>query len=144
MTFYKIIQNNKVVNAGFVFLKWNESDKRFYICGENEAQFVKGYVNETAYHDNWLKPAPQGTKYETAKITVITKKEYDSIIKVIDGGSSIDVLPPDIEPDIEPEPSPDLPISVNKMREIILEQEQRISLLTDCILELSETIYGEE
>ena len=43
MTYYKIVQDGNVVDAGFVFLKWNEKHHCMLSCEVNEAQFIQSF-----------------------------------------------------------------------------------------------------
>lgn len=144
MTYYKIIQDNQVIDAGFVFLKWNERRHRLNLCDEGEAQFVQSYNQTKTYRDQWLKPIPEcNVKYEMAQVVVINKSEYDEIRNLLDGDEQIPVLPdiPEEEKIVEPEkPVEETPLSIADMRRLIQQQQKQLSILTERLAIVSETI----
>ena len=84
--------------------------------------------------------------YETAKIVVIDETEYDEIRALLDDGEEVpvDPAPPEPEPvgpddPVEPD---ERPMTVAEMREKITEQQGSIDMLIECVLEMSEIIYG--
>lgn len=82
MTFFKIVQNNETVDAGFVFLNWNKKHNRLLICNVNQGQYVQSSRDLSVYRCSWLKPAPaEAPEAKTAEIIVITQEEYESIIE---------------------------------------------------------------
>ena len=146
MVFYKIIRDESVIDAGFVFLKWNEKRHRMYICDVDEGQFVQSFKGDTIYTAEWLKPAPaEAGTYETVQVVVIDAAEYDELKAYLEDGEDVPVIPVPPEPEPEPEPEPDdepeHQMTVAEMRQHIVEQDEQIALLTECILEMSEVIY---
>lgn len=147
MTYYKIMQNGAVIDAGYTFLKWVEKHHCLMICEPAQAEYVQSYDRTTIYHDSWLRPVPTGAPAcEAAKVVVIGETEYDEIRALLDDGEEVPVDPVEPEPEpIEPddpvEPD-DRPMTVAEMREKIAEQQESISMLIDCILEMSEVVYG--
>lgn len=146
MIYYKIIQENKVVSAGFVFLKWNEVRRKMNICNENEAQFVQAFDQSHIYRDEWLKPVPLtcSATYEMAQVIVIDKSEFEDIQALLDGDETIPVLQP-VEPAeeelIEPEkPVEETPLSISDMRRIIQQQQDQIMQLSEKLTEVSDAI----
>lgn len=134
MTYYKIIQNNQVIDAGFVFLKWNERRQSYYIANIDEAQFAQSFDQTRVYRDGWLKPAPNATGFEDAEIVVIDKTEYEEIRALLDDGEKIELPEPEevtetiIEkPDVKP--ISEQPMSISEMRQKILEQQEQIAIL---------------
>ncbi len=147
MTYYKIAQNGAVVDAGYIFLRWVEKHRCLMTCDPTIAEFVQAYDRTRVYHDHWLRPVPAGAPaYESATVTVIGETEYDEIRALLDDGEEIPVTPaepdpPPVEPDEPVEPD-DRPMTVAEMREKITEQQASIDMLIDCILEMSEVVYG--
>lgn len=144
MTYYKIIQNNQIVDAGFVFLKWNERRHRFNLCDENEAQFVQAYDQSKVFRDEWLKPIYEAdVKFESAQVVIIDKNEYDEIRFSLDGDEILPVLP-DVQEEqvvIEHEkPAEETPMSISDMRRIIQEQQEQIQTLSQKLTEVSNAI----
>ena len=134
MTYFKVIQGSQVVDAGFVFLKWNEARHKMNISDENEAQFVQSYNQELVYRDNWLKPFPEKcvAKFEKAQVVIIDQNEFEEIRALLDGDEIIPVLsdaPEEVV--IEPaKPTEETPLSISDMRRIILEQQEQINKLS--------------
>ena len=147
MTYYKIIQDDTITDAGFCFLKENKKGTLLY-CEIDDAQLMQSYDGNKLYHCEWLKNVPTFTDYETCEAVVIDEAEYNDIVAYLDDGEEVPVTPDEpepVEPD-EPEDEEDTeekPMTLAEMREKITEQEETIAMLTDCILEMSEIIYGE-
>ncbi len=147
MHFYKIIKDDAVIDVGFVFLNWSEKHGCMIACDVSEAQFAQSSDELKAYHDNWLKPVPETyTDYEAAQVVIIEEDEYEELRARLINGETIS--PDDIEPEIiEPEPEEvtpddeDKPLTIAEMRQIITEQQNKIKLLSDCLLEMSEIVY---
>ena len=149
MTFYKIVRDGTVIDAGFIFLKWSERSHRLVVCDVNEAQFVQSFDQEHVYHTDWLKLAPtEAGDYETVEVVAVDATEYDEIRALLDDGETIpnEQAPFTEEPEeqsSEPEqPEPERPLTVQEMRQLIADQQERIALLEDCVLEMSEALYG--
>lgn len=144
MTYYKIIQDNHIVDAGFVFLKWNERRHRLNLCDENEAQFVQAHDESCVYRDEWLKPIFEASiEFTPAQIVVINKTEYDDIRALLDGDEILPVQPEIQEEEVvsEPEkPAEETQLSISDMRRLIQVQQEQIALLTEKLTEVSNAI----
>ena len=137
MTYFKVIQGSQVVDAGFVFLKWNEARHKMNISDENEAQFVQSYNQELVYRDDWLKPFPEkcAAKFEKAQVVIIDQNEFEEIRALLDGDEIIPVLS-DAPEEVVIEPAKlteETPLSISDMRRIILEQQEQINQLSECL-----------
>ena len=144
MTFFKIVQNNQVTDAGFVFLQWNEVHHEFNICDVDHGQFVQNYKQTKIYSASWLKPAPQEAgSYERAEVVVITEQEYFDLIAQLDEGEEI-IEPEEPMPDVHPAPEPEeeIPMTLAEMRETIKSQAEQITFLENCLMEMSEFVYS--
>ncbi len=148
MSYYKVIRDGMVTDAGEMFLRWQEKHKIMLACKPEEAQFIQG-SNGTILRVAWLNPAPEeaGT-YETVEAALIDRQEYLDLRAVLDDGETVpEPEPVQPEPTPEPEPGPDVPegekpMTVQQMREKITEQDATIQMLTECLLEMSEVVYG--
>lgn len=144
MTYYKVIQDDRIVDAGFVFLKLNERRRRLNLCDEDEAQFVQAHDQSKVYRDEWLKPIPETyTSFEAAQVVVIDKNEYDEIRALLDGDEVVPVLPEIVEEEIveEPEkPAEEAQMSIADMRRLIQEQQEQLAQLTEKLTEVTNTI----
>lgn len=148
--YYKIIRDGQVVDAGYMWLRWQRKNRIMLHCEPSEAQFVMAHDGNTIYRVQWLNPAPaEAGTYEVVEAAIIDRQEYLDLRAVLDDGETVPVPEPVI-PEPEQEPEPDLeepevkrPMTVQEMRERIKSQDEQIMLLTECILEMSEIIYGE-
>ena len=135
MTFCKMLKNDKVVNIGCVFLKWNIKRHRMNVCSVDEGQFVQSYDEKTIYKDSWLKPAPEEAKnFEEAKIVVIDQIEFDDLKELLNEGEEVLVEKPEPLPSpqvLTEEPVEEKPMSIAEMRQIIAEQQKQIDLLLE-------------
>lgn len=141
MIYYKIIQNEHVIDAGFTFLKWNERRKRLNLCNEDQAQFVQSYDQKRIFKDTWLKPCPENNiHFENAQVFIITQAEFDDIRALLDGDEEIPVQPESVVETVvesEPEkPAEEAPISIAEMRVLIKEQQEQISQLAATLAEI--------
>ena len=146
MACFKVIQNNQIVDAGNIFLRWSTKWQQFFACELEEAQFAQSIKN-VIYRDAWLRPCFEETNLATeAKIVCIDESEYQEIYELLVDEQIIDIPEEEypIIPDPEPEVEPQKQKTVSEMREQIQAQQDQISMLTDCILELSEILYGGE
>lgn len=151
MAYFKIIQNDNVIDVGYVFLKWNKKYSQPYACDVQDAELVMSEVHYKVYHPEWLKKPPEeATGYEEAIVTVINETEYrDLLDQLFTSEEPVPIpKPEDVTPEEEEDydrdkPEEERPVSVPEMRRIIADQQAQIEMLTDCILEMSEVIYNE-
>jgi len=149
MSYYKVIRDGMVTDAGEMFLRWQEKNRIMLACKPEEAQFIQG-SDGTILRVDWLNPVPEALKdrFETVEAALIDRQEYLDLRAVLDDGETVpEPEPVQPEPTPEPEPGPDVPegekpMTVQEMREKIAEQGATIQMLTDCLLEMSEVVYG--
>lgn len=155
MNYYKVISNGIVIDANFVFLKWQKKNKVMLGCDISEANFIQSSDQSKVWRVAWLNPVDgEAGTYETVEAVEITQDEYLSIRAALDEGTEV------VEPDpVEPEPDdtgneeePTEPeetvMSVAEMRRKIVdletalqEQTERNDFLEGCLLEMSEIVY---
>lgn len=162
MNYYKIIENGTVIDANFVFLKWQKKNNILIGCDASEANFIQSTDQEKVWKVDWLVPAEAGAgDYPSITAVEITKEEYDELRAQLDEGLNPAV--PDEEPEVpsEPEDTEDEApaesvMSVEEMRRKITmletaleeqkiingEQMERNDFLEGCLLEMSEVVYG--
>ena len=142
MNFFEVVDNGQIIDAGFVYLYWDERQKRLYGCDVKKAEYLQSYNGQKIYHANWMKPLKSGSPAcEEVHVIEIPYEKYDEIVATLDNGET----PEEEEPaPYKPVPSKDetKPMSISEMRETIEEQRQQIDMLTECILEMSEIVYG--
>ena len=147
MTYFKIIQNNQVIDAGFVFLKWNIPHHKLHTCDINEGQFVQNYKQNKVYSAVWLKPAPpEADTFELAEVIIVSRQEYYDIIAQLDEGEEI-VEPEEPVPVAPAEPEQEeaeeeAPMTIAEMRQVIKLQTEQITFLENCLMEMSEIVYS--
>lgn len=135
MTYFKIVKNNKVIDVGCVFLKWNNEKKKMYICDVDDAQFVQTYDESKIYKASWLNPAPkEAGSFKSAKVVVIDETEFNDLNELLGEG---EVVSEQVEEEQRQEPQKhdeipeEKPMTIAEMREKIIEQQKQIeSLLT--------------
>jgi len=149
MSFYKVVRDGNVIDAGEIWLKWQAKNRIMVSCPPDEAQFIMSHDGNTVWRVQWLNPAPlEAGTYETVEAAIIGKQEYLDLRAVLDDGEVVPVPEPIVpEPEPEPEPDPEQPeeekpLTVQQMREKLVEQDATIQMLTDCILEMSEVVYS--
>ena len=106
MNYFKIIEDGRVVDAGEIFLRWQEKNHILISCPLEEAQLVQSHDGETIYRVPWLNPLPEDAgSYESAEAAVIDRQEYLDLLAVLeDGEQPVEPEPPKQEPEPEPEP----------------------------------------
>lgn len=148
MTYFKVIRDGSAVDAGWMFLRWNARHQCLMVCEPRDAHYVQNYTETAIYRPGWLNPLPDGAPtYPTVEAAIINETEYEELIESLDGGEPVPEPPepqpePEPEPEPEPQPEPEPRMTIQEMREKIAEQEETISMLTECLLEMSEIVYG--
>lgn len=149
MKYYKVIRDSCVIDAGEIFLRWQEKNRILVSCEPENAQFVQSYDGSTVWRVQWLNPAPAAAgTFETVEAALIDEQEFLDLRAVLDDGETVPVPDPFVpEPEPEPDPDPEQDVSdqhmtVQQMRDKIAEQGATIQMLTDCILEMSEVVYS--
>lgn len=149
MTYYKMIRDNIIIGAGFIFLKWNEKHRCLFACSVDDAQLIQTHDQTAVYHADWLKPVPTAAgEYETVQAAVIDAVEFDEIIALLTDGETIENNTDEAENIVE-QPDSEIqndetekPMTVAEMRQSIADQQDQINMLTECILEMSGIVYG--
>ncbi|MBQ7545334.1 MAG: hypothetical protein IJT41_00010 [Clostridia bacterium] len=120
--YYKLLQNGQVVRVveRQSFLRWQEKHGMLVPCDEAYASGILG-TDGVAYHVDGLTEIPLAG-IET--VQEIDRAEYIALA---------DALGVEIEPKIE-----DVPI----LRAQLQAQSERNDFIEDCLLEMSEAVYG--
>lgn len=146
MAYYKIIKDGIVIDAldDGVFVRRNPRGM-IVSCGPDRAIGVVSSDSSLIYHIDGA--APLGD-YPDVIVADITAEEYAELKAQLDLGEDIPAEP-DVPEDstedtgtTEPEPEAENVMTPAQMRQRIMEQEQQITMLTDCLLEMSEVVYG--
>lgn len=132
--YYVIIAGGKIVDASenLYYVKWQERNRIFIDCDEQSADAVITSNGECAY----LLPGKQIDGYTVCEIREVSEEEYRRIREELDEEGEAPV------PD-DPEPAPDEPKTrIQILEEQLAQQTETIAFLTDCLLEMSEAVYG--
>lgn len=134
--YYKIISEGKIVDAcdGLNYVRWQEKNRIFLSC---EAEDAEGIVTSNGA-DIYLLPdveAVEGFAYATA--TEITEEEYTALRDELDAGGTV------IEPDEDPDGDSPGKTRLRLLEEQVAELAEANAMLTECLLEMSEVVYGE-
>jgi hypothetical protein len=156
MNYYKVVANGNVIDANFIFLKWQEKHGIIIGCDAAEAQFIQSSDQAKVWRTPWLHPAPEAAgTYETVEAIEITEEEYSAIREQLDDGQTVTEPEPEEPQPTEPDEGDDTGggsgetvMSTAEMRRIITEQAntlqeqaERLEFLEGCLLEMSEVVY---
>jgi len=140
---YKVVLNGVVIDVAASPLqvcKYVERSHMVLRCNEDEDP--SGYISERTgqYYqvDGWTE-FPSGTE-SGGQVTLIEidTDTYDALIDELNAGEEI-IDPDDIEPD-----EPDTPgkTRMQLLEEQVASLQESNDMLTECILEMSELVYG--
>jgi len=146
MLYVKIIGSNGQIisaeeHAEPVFVCYQNRNGIIVRCSAGQAQGILSIDGTQIYFLRGHKQMPGD--YLVAE--EISQADYEQLLTELE-------IPDEPEPDSEPEPGPDLEpvMSIEVMRRKIIELEEnnaekdeRIEFLEDCLLEMSEVVYGE-
>ncbi len=155
MNYYKVISDGVVIDANFVFLKWQQKNGILLGCDISEANFIQSSDQNVVWRVDWLNPIDEAAgAYETVEAVEITYDEYLALRASLDEGLEV-VEPAPVEPepygteDEEETAEPEEVMSVTEMRRKIVELKTALQGLNDrndflegCLLEMSEIVYA--
>ena len=156
MNYYKVVANGNVIDANFIFLKWQVKHGILIGCDAAEAQFIQSSDQAKVWRTPWLHPAPEAAgTYETVEAIEITEEEYSAIREQLDDGQTVTEPEPEEPQPTEPDEGDDTGggsgetvMSTAEMRRIITEQANTLQeqaewleFLEGCLLEMSEVVY---
>ena len=152
MKYYKVISNGVVIDANYIWLKWQTKHRILLGCEAHEANYIQSSDQEKVWRVQWLNPVPaDAPTFETVEAVEITEEEYLEIRKQLDDG--FEVVPEEIPEEEIPEDTPiEVPsvevMTPEEMRRKIVhleaalaEQAKTNDILTECLLEMSAVIY---
>ena len=137
MTFFKVIKNDTVIDAGCAFLKWNDKKNRYFVCAVEEAEFALSYKEQNIYRDDWMKVASnKATGFVNAKVEIIEEQEYEDLLDLLSENEVIVIEKPVVNVPKTHEVVPEeKPLSLNELRELVKEQQKQIEYLTNKVKE---------
>lgn len=144
MSYFKVVRDGVVIDAGEIFLRWQEKNRVLVSCTPEKAQFIRSHDGKSIWRVAWLNPAPaEAGSYETVEAALIERQEFLDLRAVLDEGETVPEPEPIVpEPEPEPEPDPEQPeaerpMTVAQMREKILRLEEEL-LAAKILLGVSE------
>lgn len=156
MIFYKILADGKVLDVNDVFLRWQPKHGVMLVCDPAKAEFICPRDCSGYYHPSWLNKPPEGAVYDgEIDAEEITEAEYRALLEQLEAGGTV----------VNPEPDPggtggeDTGIGDNEtsdsggqqkptvadMKQLVdtcADLRKQVQMLTDCVLEMSEEVYG--
>lgn len=144
MSYFKVVRDGVVIDAGEIFLRWQEKNRVLVSCQPEKAQFIRSYDGKSIWRVAWLNPPPaEAGSYETVEAALIERQEFLDLRAVLDEGETVPEPEPIVpEPEPEPEPDPEQPeteqpMTVAQMRAKILQLEEEL-LAAKILLGVSE------
>ncbi len=146
MSWYKIVVNGTIIAVGTVsdLRRVQEKHHVLVISDENNAQYIQS--EETLYRDTWFAPVTSRLyAYTEAQIYSITEEEYTDLKEEIDEGNEPEQ--PDEPEEEEEQPEEEAAEPATRTRLQVLEEQvaamqEENAMLTECLLEMSELVYG--
>ena len=135
--YYKIVSGGVIVDAcdGLSYVRWQEKNHLWLTCDEPDAD---GIISSSGTDIYLLDTAEPMEGYSVASVTEITETEYITLREELDAGDTI------IDPDGESEPDTPAKTRLSQLEEQVASLQEVNDMLTECILEMSEIIYGGE
>lgn len=156
MIFYKILADGKVLDVNDVFLRWQPKHGVMLVCDPAKAEFICPRDCSGYYHPSWLNKPPEGAVYDgEIDAEEITEAEYRALLEQLEAGGTV----------VNPEPDPggtggedtgagdnetsdsggQQKPTVADMKQLVdtcADLRKQVQMLTDCVLEMSEEVYG--
>lgn len=161
MNYYKVISDGVVIDANFMFLKWQKKNRVLLGCDISEANFIQSSDQKEVWRAEWLNPVPEGAgEYETVNAVEITEAEYTELRQQLDLGNVVEQpeLPDETVPDEEgpdntgsgeTDGAGETVMTAEEMRRKIVSLEEQLAeqqahneFLEECLLEVSEVVYA--
>lgn len=153
MKYYKVISNGVVIDANYIWLKWQTKHRILLGCEAHEANYIQSSDQAHVWRVQWLNPVPAGAPiFETVEAVEISEEEYLDVRKQLDEGFEV-VVPEEIPEEEIPEdtiievPTVEVMTPEEMRRKIVhleaalAEQAKTNDILTECLLEMSAVIY---
>lgn len=150
MTYYKIIKDGIVIDANYVFLRWQAKHRTMLACKPEHGQFIQSTDQQEIWTVDWLNPIPDelAGAYDVIEAVEITADEYAALRKQLDNGLTVE-LPEESVDQQDIQPAEDVGndhtetvMTPEQMRRTMIELQQQNEMLLGCVLELSEIVYA--
>jgi hypothetical protein len=156
MSFYKILADGKVLDVNDVFLRWQPRHGVMMICSPEKAQFVCPRDCSAYYHASWLNEPSEGAVYDgDIECEEIGETEYKELLEKLDAGGTVKNPEPDTGEDGSGDTGPGedntgdsggqqkpTVVDMKQLVETCAGLQKQVQMLTDCVLEMSEEVYG--
>lgn len=160
MIYYKIVQDGIVIDANDVFLRFQPKHKVMLACEAENAEYIQSRDGSTIWHGDWLHPVPEcapeidsismkGHSDSDTYVVYIDEDEFHRIREQLYEDEAIIELeqgpvPEESEPAEEDEPvrKSQTAEKLEHMQQTIDELLETNSMLLECIMEMSEIVYG--
>lgn len=147
MKFYKIKQDNKIIDAlaDPVFVVYQAGNRTVIIGDECDAFGVLSYDSSVIYAVHGMKPAPTGEEfnYATVQMEPIGADEYEQLREELDAGTE-PVDPDDEPPEEQGEETmtlPEMRIAITALQEENARLAEQNLFLQDCLMEMANEVY---
>lgn len=156
MIFYKILADGKVLDVNDVFLRWQPKHGVMLVCDPAKAEFICPRDCSGYYHPSWLNKSPKGAVYDgEIDAEEITEAEYRALLEQLEAGETVDNPEPDpgdtggevtgTGGDNTGDSGGQQKPTVADMKQLVdtcAGLQKQVQMLTDCVLEMSEEVYG--
>ena len=134
--FYKIISEGQIVDAcdGLNTVRWQEKNRLWLTCDMADAD---GVVSSDGSEIFLLEGAKAHDGMRVATVDEISEEEYLRLRKELDDGEI---------PEVDDEDEPGVTPAKERLRQLenqVAELMEQNVMLTECLLEMSEIVYGE-
>ena len=156
MIFYKILADGKVLDVNDVFLRWQSKHGVMLVCDPAKAELICPRDCSGYYHPSWLNNPPEGAVYDgEIEAEEITEAEYRALLKQLEAGGTVNNPEPDpgdtggedtgTGGDNTGDSGGQQKPTVADMKQLVdtcAGLQKQVQMLTDCVLEMSEEVYG--
>ena len=156
MIFYKILADGKVLDVNDVFLRWQPKHGVMLVCDPAKAEFICPRDCSGYYHPSWLNTPPEAAVYDgEVDAEEITEAEYRALLEQLEAGGTVDNPDPDTGEDGSGDTGPGedntgdsggqqkpAVVDMKQLVETCAGLQKQVQMLTDCVLEMSEEVYG--
>ena len=156
MIFYKILADGKVLDVNDVFLRWQPRHGIMIVCDPAKAEFICPRHCSGYYHPSWLNKPPEAAVYDgEIDAEEITEAEYRALLKQLEAGETVNNPEPDpggtggedtgTGGDNTGDSGGQQKPTVADMKQLVdtcAGLQKQVQMLTDCVLEMSEEVYG--
>lgn len=120
MSYYKVFDRGKIIDANDVFLRWQAKHKSMMSCAPESAQFIQSSDGAVIWRVAWLNEVPDELKdkYDTVDAQIISEEEYLSLRSVFDAGTDVEIEYTEPAPVPIPEDVPEADVSLDYLKQL--------------------------